>query len=564
MRVREIKGLILFIIGSMLFGCGNESSSEIEATSAISDIKVTELEGNTANSEVYVKYTIETNGLSGSSVQTDFLISKEKDDVLGDGSTFVKASLCPITSDGATDCYMVFTLPMVGETDDYYLLAYIVSNTEGLKYSDTNISFQQASFSSEKIEIIANTEEDFAINEVEVTNQILFIDPEEVNEIGQENPHDLLGYLDAIYFGESHSLVSLTARIDSINGTLIPNELSSLQLLDNESKEYKRVVSIDVPAVNEEFIYSYAIKLTPEQNVAFSSYPNQSEVCISFYAGLDGNEVELVNNVYTISLPLFVYTPPVKKSPGSYTYHFNKSKMLGNKKVASAQLLFDTQLKSGMSDVFSSLDLEANMYLFNQKHTLLGFYPTVDTAALNPFSTKLSLYGFTVKVLEKPEIVIPVAEHHSDIAKFHFSAGPIPMEIEFKGVSGFGANIVLGMSDNEAKIEAEPYLNFGVEASGGPSIGVAAAEIFGEINLVEVSLPVQVSTKYIPVGRDGGPVAEMKANVDVELNGLNGKIGVDIIYRLIKKHHLKFALIKFHTPLHWTEHLLNRVWEREL
>jgi hypothetical protein len=114
-----------------------------------------------------------------------------------------------------------------------------------------------------------------------------------------------------------------------------------------------------------------------------------------------------------------------------------------------------------------------------------------------------------------------------------FTVGPVPVRVSAsaKGYAGFD---IWGQLDvNSIDLTFRPRLSLGAKAFAGVDIAFASAGIYGELNILRASLPIEADIRHANVNACTpspltlGPAVKWDLDIELDLESLDGELGVE-------------------------------------
>lgn len=476
-----------------------------------------------------------------------------------------------------------FDIPLVQEFGEFWVVAVVDpdNEVEEAREDDNfpnidNDDHAAGDFPAVEIEILASLEHDIAFVSGYIDDGLVMLDSPAVHVGTGENHSDVIGHLDAIYFGSRPATAALTAEVQ-INGVY-----QSVQLWDAVNTSYVSSQDISFNYNGDEHFFGFDIALTNDQLADLYAQYDASAVSNEIHFRLTlsdttdhGPEVDQDNNQIELSAPLFFFEQTEPESVDERPARVARSLVPSENNLTTRavdvestgnRLSVDGSFNAGYGDSSKfrvAVDLQGeltadlleraaaleaggavNMWIFNAQNTIFSI--TYDGQAYlsginTGYSSEMVIFNTTVFEDEyyNAQFAISLAkswEEERVLASARFFVGPIPIRISAGITGGVGFELNLGYALSELTADGDVFsTNFGGFATGSVDVLIAEAGVTAELNVIDNVLALD-SSASLALLDDGvvDPRVEYAFELTDDIDVISGRFGLFARVRGIK------------------------------
>lgn len=476
-----------------------------------------------------------------------------------------------------------FELPTVADFGQFWVVSVVDpdNDVEEINEDDNfpnidNDDHAAGGFPAVEIEILASLEHDLAFVSGYIDDGLVMLDSPEVHVGTGENHSDVIGHLDAIYFGSRPATAALTAEVE-INGVY-----QAVQLWDASNSSYVNSQEINFNYNGDEHFFGFDIALDNDQLADLYAQYDSSAISNEIHFRLTlsdttehGPEVDPDNNQIELSAPLFFFEQTEPEDAGERPSKVAKSIVPTDNNLAMRaldvestgnRLSVDGSFNAGYGDASKfrvAVDLEGemtadllekaaaleaggavNMWIFNAQNTIFSI--TYDGQAYlsginTGYSSEMVIFNTTVFEDEYYNAQFAISlekswEEERVLASARFFVGPIPIKVSAGITGGVGFELNLGYALSELTADGDVFsTNFGGFASGSVDVLIAEAGVTAELNVIDnvLALDSSASLALLDEG-ELDPRVEYEFELTDEIDVISGRFGLFAIVRGIK------------------------------
>lgn len=590
------KWLGAIVTASMIAGCSVDI--EIEDDKPDPNLTLTQLsvEENViykATDTMVIDYDLVVEDLYTPDVIVEFHLVHASDDAENEeeveiDDTHLLASITHESVDNGDHFHSVeVEVPIVDNYGEYWVVAIVDPNDDVTEDNEDdnhpnldNENHVNGEFPSARITIDPHDQHDFLISDLEVDGGAAIIDTPSSHEGTGDHHSDLIGYLDVVYRGEAVEvpLVGIQAQVE------IDGVYENVSLWDAEVGEHVMQLDINIDYTNEDdagevFDYNgqdhfvgFDIEMSDEQRQAlYDNYDADSdnELNVRFIL-IDETEhpeeeINLDNNVYDITLPLFFFdadetaddasgevSSASEVSAAGYSFTGNQMAVDGSFgayygdaskfKVGATlegSLVIDLLDRGGVLESGGRVD----MWIFNAYNEIFGvefnaqaYLTGVNSgydASITIFNTKV--YEDELYVAQFEKTFEKSWEEERVLASAKFFVGPVPISVEAGINGGIGFELTVGYA-SKIYVEGDVFTtNLGGFANGGIDLILISGGVTVQITIIDNTLRLD-SEANLALLDEGAldPRIEYSFAVTDSLDVISGKFGLYASVKSIK------------------------------
>lgn len=290
------------------------------------NLTITGIDANNLNfyelgDTISVDYELVVQELSQPDVTIEFyLVHTEADDATSTDAEISETHLLEsVTLSAVENGHHIETfsadIPAVTLTGNYWIVAVVDPQNEVVEAEENdnypnldNAQHVSGDFPSIIIDIERSPEHEFVFVSKYIDGGLVVLDSPAVHEGTGEHHSDIIGHLDAIYYGDAEATAVLTAEV------LIDGTFQAAQLWDAISHTYVASQSIDFEYNGAEHFFGFDVGLTDEQLAAlYASYDataasNDITIKMTLTDATDiGSESNDDNNSIELTVPLYFF-----------------------------------------------------------------------------------------------------------------------------------------------------------------------------------------------------------------------------------------------------------------